>query len=196
MAADQLATPADLASWLQQTLNSATATLLVECATAVVQAVAGQRIVQVTETITLDLDELDDGVYLALPERPVTAVGTVLIGATTVTDFTPQLQRSRLWRPRGWRSYLLGYYNQPTSVTITYTHGYPAGHQKLQLARGAVLGLCSGAYANPAGATQERIDDYSVTYEAMAAQMNASPFLRDALRRQYGRPAGSIALTA
>jgi hypothetical protein len=194
--ADQLATPEDLASLLQQDLDAATADLLIECATSVVQALVGQRLIQVVnDTITLDLDELDDGVHLVLPERPVTAVGTVLIGAQVVTDFTPQMQRARLWRARGWRSYLLGYFNQPTGVTVTYTHGWPAGHQKLQLARQATLSLCSGAYANPAGATQERIDDYSVTYAAMSAQMAASEFLTSALRRQYGRPVGSVTLT-
>jgi hypothetical protein len=92
--ADQLATPSDLASALQQDVDTATATLLIECATAVIQAVTGQRIVQVVnDTQVLDLDEYDGGNYLILPERPVTAVGTVLIGSTAVTDFSTQLSR-------------------------------------------------------------------------------------------------------
>jgi hypothetical protein len=193
--ADQLATPADLASLLQQDLDASTANLVIECATAVVQAVTGQRIVQVTnDTITLDLDGYDGGVYLALPERPVTAVGAVLIEATAVTDFSTQLRRGRLWRANGWRSTLVAYFDQPSTVAVTYTHGYAAGHQRLQLARASVLSLAKGAYTNPSGAVREAIDDYSVAYEAMAAQMDASPFLVAALKKQYGRPPGSVPL--
>lgn len=197
MAADQLAAPTDLASALQQDLDASTANLLIECATAVVQAVAGQRILQVVnDTVTLDLDEYDGGLHLSLPERPVTAVGAVLIGATTVTDFTSQLRSGRLWRAGGWRSTLVAYAGQPSTVTVTYTHGYPPGHQRLQLARSAVLSLARGAYARPDGATQVRIDDFSAMYEAMSAQMEASEALQRQLRRQYGRPAGSVPLVA
>lgn len=196
--ADQLATPEDLAALLQQDVDTSTATLLTETATAVVQAVCGQRIVQVVADVqTLDLDEYDGGLWLNLPERPVTAVTAVLIGATplvTPTDYTVQLSRGRLWRSSGWRSTLLAYYQQPSTVTVTYTHGWPAGHQKLQLGRSAVLALCRGVYSNPSGAIRMSIDDYSEAYEAMAAQMECSEFLTAALRRQYGRPVGSIPL--
>jgi hypothetical protein len=193
--ADQLATAPDLASALQQDVDTATATLLIECATAVIQAVTGQRIVQVVNDLqVLDLDEYDGGNYLVLPERPVTAVGTVLIGSTAVTDFSTQLSRARLWRAYGWRSVLINYYGQPSTATVTYTHGYPAGSQKLQLARKAVLSLARGAYANPGSASREQIDDYAVQYEVMQAEMDASPFLVGALKRQYSRPVGSAVL--
>lgn len=193
--ADQLATPSDLASLLQSDLDASTANLVIEAATAVVQAVCGQRIIQVAnETVVLDLDGYDGGLYLNLPERPVTAVGAVLIGSTAVTDFSTQLSRGRLWRSYGWRSTLVAYFDQPSTVSVTYTHGYAAGHQKLQLARHAVLGLAKGPYANPSGASREAIDDYQVAYEQMAAQMEASPFLVAALKRQYGRLPGSVPL--
>jgi hypothetical protein len=193
--ADQLATPADLASALQSDLDASTATLLIECATAVVQAIAGQRIVQVTETVTLDLDGYDGGVYLPLPERPVTAVTSASVGATAVTDYSVQLSKGRLWRALGWRSTLLAYPDQPSTVTVAYTHGYAAGSQKLQLARSAVLSLAMGAYSNPSGATREQIDDYSVAFDVMSSRMEAAPFLRDRLRQQYGLPPGSVRLT-
>jgi hypothetical protein len=198
--ADQLATAADLAAVLQlpvEELNAATAALLLESATAVVQAAAGgQRIVQVVnDEVVLDLDEHDTSRYLDLPQRPVTAVSSVQMGDTTVTDWVAQLRRGRLWRSNGWRSAtLLQHDGAPSTVTVVYTHGYPPGDQRLQLARGAVLGLAAGAYAAPAGAKQERIDDYSVTYDAMASQLGASPALEARLRQQYGRPPGSVAL--
>lgn len=195
--ADQLATPGDLAALLERDdLDLYKATMLVECGTAVVQAIAGQRIVEVEDDeVTLDLDGYDGGLYLDLPESPVTAVSTVTIGATVVTDYTTQLRRSRLWRADGWRSTLLAYPgSQPSTVTATYTHGYPAGHQRLQLARNAVLSLVSTVYGNPTGATREQIDDYAVAYEAISARMEAAPYLRQGLRRYYGRSAGLITI--
>lgn len=195
--ADQLATPSDLAARLQSDLDLSTATLLIEAATAVVQAVTGQRIVQVVDDeVTLDIDNLDRGAYLELPERPVTAVSEVLIGATAVTDYSTALRRARLWRADGWHSTLTAYVTQPSTVTVTYTHGYPTGHQRLQLARAVVLGLAAAVYTSPAGATQVRIDDYTESFEAMSARMEASPFIAKALRRQYGRPPGSAVLVS
>lgn len=195
--ADQLVTPSELASFLQKDLDTATATLAVEIATGLVQGAAEQRIIQVVDdTVTLDLDHYDCGLYLDLPERPVTAVGAVLVGASAVTDFTAQLSRGRLYRSYGWRSATSPTGSAPSTVTVTYTHGYPAGHQKLQAARGAVLALASVAYENPTGTTSEQIDDYAVRYEAAAARLEAAPALKAALRRLYGRTAKSVQLVA
>lgn len=195
--ADQLADPADLASILQvATVDAYTATMLVEIGTAVVQAETGQRIVQVVDDVMeLDLDEYDEGPWLVLPERPVTAVSAVLIGATAVTDYTVQKRRSRLWRAMGWRSTLVFYPDQPSTVTVTHTHGYPAGHQKLQLGRGVVLSMIAGIYDNPGGASSVKIDDYAATYAAMERQLAASPNLVALLHRQYGSRTGSVRLT-
>lgn len=193
--ADMLASPSDLASLLQQDVDTATATLLLEAATAVVQATAGQRLVQVLgDVVALDLDEYDGGHYLDLPERPVAAVTTVLIAATAVTDYSTQLRRNRLWRADGWRSTLIAYPSQPSLVTVTYDHGYAAGDQRLQLARGATLSLASAVYGNPGGVTREQIDDYAVAYEAASARMEASTSLAALLRKQYGRVGGSVRL--
>jgi hypothetical protein len=191
--ADKFAEPEDLASLLQQDLDASTANLVLEMATAIIQAEVGQRIVQVVDDeIELDLDGYDAGPYLYLPERPVTAVDSVLIGATAVTDYSAQLSRGSLWRADGWRSTLVGYFDQPSTVTVTNTHGYPVGHQKLQLARSMCLSLAKGFYANPSGAVREAIDDYQVAYEAMASQV--TEFMSKALRKQYGRPPGSVPL--
>lgn len=196
--ADQLATPTDLAVLLQSRLALATATLLVEIGTAVVQNAAGQRIVQVVDDVqVLDVDEHDGGTWLYLPERPVTAISAVSIGATALaagTDYTAQLSRGRIWRATGWRSTLIAYYDQPSTVTVTNTHGHPSGHWKLQFARSAVLGLIRSAYPNPGGASRITIDDYTEAYDRISAQMEASPNLRAALQRQYGRPVGSAKL--
>lgn len=194
---DMLASPSDLASLLQQDVDTATATLLIEAATGIVQTIAGQRIVEVVgDVVVLDLEACDNSLWLDLPQRPVTAVTTVLVGATPVagTDYTVQLSRGRLWRRTGWRLATTGSWLAPSTVTVTYTHGYPAGDQRLQAARQAVLSLAASAYVNPSGATREQIDDYQVAYEAMSARMDAAPALQALIRRRYGRPGGSVQL--
>jgi hypothetical protein len=196
--ADQLASPADLGTLLGLggDLDVAKATLLVEIATAIVQAATGrpaQRLVAVSsETITLTGTV---GSWLDLPQRPVTAVEAVeldgvavILGAAGSGGSTYRLRGDRLWRGDGWQTYV----GEPSEVEITYSHGYAADDQRLQLARSAVLGLIRGAYDNAEGRTSVRIDDFAAAYDVMSARMEASPHLRRALARQYGNPAGWI----
>lgn len=193
--ADQLCTPADLASAIQQDLDASTATLWVEVGTAVVQEAAGQRIVQVVGD-TFELTGTTDS-WLDLPQIPVTAVTSVTLDGGVLSAGSPggsreayRLKGNRLWRGCGWQTYC----GEPSDVIVVCTHGYAAGAQELQLARGAVIGLAQAAYSNPAGGAvaREQIDDYAVAYEAMAAALEASPYLKAALRRQYGRRAGLV----
>jgi hypothetical protein len=191
-----LATPEDLAALLQDDeLDRSTAELLLQCATSHVQSAAGQRILEVeNDEITLYLDSFDSDTWLSLPERPVTAVSAVSIGATPVADWSAQLNRSRLYRAYGWRSTLIAYPDAPSTVTVTYTHGYPDGHQKLQLARSATLALAAQGASNPTGALREQIDDYSVQYADAYARMQPSAEMVLALRNLYGRATKSVRL--
>lgn len=192
--ADQLCTSSDLAAYLQQDLDASTATLLIECATAVVQAAAGgQRIVQVVDDVASLTGTTDS--WLDLPQIPVTAVSTVTLDGSTVAAGAPgsgaanyRLRGNRLWRGCGWQTYC----GEPSDVLVTNTHGYATGAQELQLARQAVLSLSGGSYSNPSGASREQIDDYAIQYDAMAARMESSPRLAAALRKQYGRRAGLV----
>src|SRR5688500_5174037 len=80
--ADMLATVAELASWREQDLDTASATLALEVATGWIQNATGQRLVAVTnDTVTLRGDRSS----VWLPERPVTAVGAVTTTAYGVT---------------------------------------------------------------------------------------------------------------
>jgi hypothetical protein len=112
-----------------------------------------------------------------------------------VTDVSPELSKGRLWRSLGWRS-AVGYDGSPSTATVTYTHGWPEGHQRLQLARSVALSLAAAAYTNPTGAVREQIDDYAVAYEKASATLAGMPTLVAELRRQYGRPARSVRLLA
>lgn len=192
--ADQLCTPEDLASALQQDLDASTANLWVDVATAVVQeAAGGQRILQVIADAA-NLTGTTDS-WLDLPQTPVTAVASVTLDGVALTAGTPgsatttyRLRGNRLFRYDGWQTYI----GEPSNVVVVNTHGYAAGSQGLQLARGAVIGLAKVAYVNVSGASREQIDDYSVAYDAVNAAMEASPNLKAALRRQYGRRAGLV----
>lgn len=209
--ADQLATPSDLASLLQSDVDTSTATLLIEMATAIVQqACGGQRIVEVVGDIAT-LGGYSDS-WLDLPQIPVTAVTTVVLDGTTLTAGTDyKLVGNRIWRRYGWQANLgypwdwqyvrswpsamipAGYpVQEPSAVVVTNTHGYATGSQDLQLARSAVLSLAKAGYSNPSGATSESIDDYSASFDAMASRMEAAPYLKAALAKKYGRRAGLI----
>lgn len=187
--ADQLATPEDLAALLQQDLDRATAELLIECATAVVQEACGQRIVRAQSTVQLDGDRSQ---WLVLPQLPVISVDAVSLDGAALTDW--QLRGHQVHRPLGW----FGLDSPLSTVEVTYTHGYAADDQALQLARTVVLSLAATVYSNPAAARSERIGDYAISFaaahEQAAAQMAATPFLRTALLRQYGRSAALITL--
>lgn len=204
MAADLLATSQNLADALQVplgSLNAATATLVLSCATAVVQAAAGgQRIVEVVSTAAPIMGTSDS--WLDLPQVPVTAVGAVTMdGVVLVLGTDYKVFGNRLWGRRGWQSNLGWPWSsqpgvnfntwvgpEPSAVTVTYTHGYAPGAQELELARAATLTLAKAAYVNPGGVVSEAIDDYRVAFTAATGQaMDASPYLAAAIRKQYGR---------
>jgi hypothetical protein len=195
--ADQLAAPADVGILLgidPADLDVPRATLVGEGATAVVQAAAGrQRILAVAGDTAELLGDSDS--WLQLPQWPVTAVATVALdgaalatGAAGSGGATYRRHGSRLWRGCGWQTHR----GEPSTVIVVYDHGYPPLDQRLQLARSAVLGLVRGVYPNAEALTQVRLGDYAATFEAMTARMDASPFLADALRGQYGHRAGLV----
>jgi hypothetical protein len=192
--ADQLASPADLASLVEQDVDTATATLIVEVCTAVVQTAAdGQRIIQVVG----DVDSVIGGreQWLRLPQFPVTAVSSVTLDGTALTAGVPgsgsatyRLVGNRLWRGCGWQTYC----GEPSTVGFTYTHGYATGRQELQLGRGAVLSIGRVLLTNPSGAASEKIDDYAVTYAAAESALDGSPALKAAIQKQYGPKARMV----
>lgn len=186
--ADQLCEPEDLASLLEKDLDAYKATMLIECATAVVQNAAGdQRIVQVEDDPFTIMGTTDS--WLWLPQVPVTEVSEVEIDGEALTvDEDYKVFGNRLWRKCGWAAC----WSEPSTITGVTTHGYPAGSQHLQLARSAVLSLVRAVYDNPTGATREAIDDYSIAFEAMTSALEASPYLTKALAKKYGT--GRVAL--
>lgn len=196
--ADMLATTADLTALLGETVDETSATLALELATGAVQAAAGQRLVEVTDD-TIDLMGTT-GSWLDLPQRPVTAVTSVTLAGTAVTDFTRY--GGRLYRTDGWAeqtdctswAWPGLRYQEPTPVQVVYSHGYPVGDPGLGLARQATLMLASSLYSNPTGATSLAIDDYREGYGGNAGESGLTSSVRTALRRTYGQRGGLVRL--
>lgn len=188
--ADRLTTPEKLASLLERDdLDAYKAGLLVDIGTAVVQrAAGGQRIVAVAAD-TFEVMGTNDP-WLDLPQIPVTNVASVLIDGIAPTRW--KRIGNRLWSRCGWNSWNGHWCDEPSNVTGVYDHGYADETQDLVLGDGAVLSLVKGAFDTPGGLTMEKIDDYQATFDALAAQMAASPYLENALRQQYGRKAGLV----
>lgn len=182
---DVLASPEELATLPGMAdLDPATATTLLEQATAVVQGVTRQRIVAVAgETLDV-LGTVESSLWL--PQGPVTAVTSVELDGEPVTDY--KRFGVRLWRSCGWARCAW----EPSTVTVVYDHGYAPDGQGIQLAKSAALMLAAGAATTSPGVTSESIDDYQVVYEKMAGRMEASPFLSTALCKAYGRRVGLV----
>jgi hypothetical protein len=209
--ADQLCTVADISSVLERTdIDTTKATILIETATAVIQAVCGrQRIIQVLGDV-LAIQGLGES-WLTLPQLPVTTVTSVVLDGVTLTTAANDYKviGSRLFRQKGWQTNfgwpvdwpfpVWGISGQPFNwqnllpdasvVVVTYDHGYAPGAQQLQLGRAACISMITSAYGNPQSLRSESIDDYSATYNTLAGTLELSKFMVAALRKQYGRPA-------
>jgi len=192
--ADMLATASDLASLVQADVDTASATLAIEIGTAVVQAAAdGQRILQVVGDTATAVGTTER--FLRPPQWPVTAVSAVTLDGVALTagsagsgGSTYRLVGDRLYRGCGWQTYC----GEPSEVVFTYTHGYAAGDQRLQLGRGAALSLGRGLFVNASGVIREQIDDYAVAYAEAQAALDASPALKAAIRKTYGPKARMV----
>lgn len=182
--ADMLCSTDDLASLLGlgDTIDTDRATLLIECGTAVVQAAAGYRLVRVVDGECERTGTAS--AWLALPEHPVVSVASVELDGEALTAGTDyRLFGSTLRRTCGW----LADDGDLSRVSVVYTHGYDTSDQRLQFARGAVLGLIRDVYGNPEGLRVEKLDDWSATYAELSRHMDGTPALRKALRRFYRR---------
>lgn len=205
--AAELVTAAELSAWVGTTIPTPQADLFIAAATALVQAETGQTLTQVlNDTVVLDGTASE---WLALPQRPVTAVHSVTMqdaNLAPVTLDTSQysVRGNRLWRPWGWQFSavflppvrMLGYqymtYPPPSQVTVVCDHGHPAGAAGLELARMAVFTLGASVFANPTGSRSVTVDDYTESYADAYAGMQLPSGTKAALRRFYGHSAGSV----
>lgn len=172
-------TPAELASALQMDVDTATATLAIAKAESLVRSYTGQTISAVASH-TVSLDGVTD-VWLALPQRPVTAVTLVKVDGVTVTDWT--LRRNRLYRAAGWCVSSAGL---PTQVDVTYAHGFAVVPEDV---RTVTLEVAARAYSNPKGFTSETAGPFAYSRDTASAALLMDERL---VLRRYRRPAPAI----
>jgi hypothetical protein len=158
------ATPADLASYLKQDVDTSTATLLLQIASELFAQAAHTRFEATTVTYQT---QGSDGNVLVLPFQPIISVAAVRIAGVAVTDYTRIGQI--MYRVTRWG----GYIYPPPLVEVDLTHGYASPGDDV---KGAVLETAATAYQSPDPSTvSESIDDYSVRTAANIGGMMLTP---------------------
>lgn len=173
-----------------------------------VRDAAGCAITSTTSTIQLPAS---DDAYLDLPAGPVTAVSSVAIGtdAPLVVDVDYVVMADTLVRiggGPGWLSPNTIPPFRPVMVNIVYTHGLavcPADIVDLVCSIFAVAAaqITDETYGVQSLVQQERLADYSITYEhgagVQSSQRSPSPVTvpegtRNWLRSRFGNSVGVI----
>jgi len=163
------ATEAELASFLKQDIDTSTATLALQTASALFSTRAQTWFAPTSTTWSTP------GMgarQLFLPFRPIISIDAVriitLAGTTVVTDW--KLIRGVLYRLAGFG--VPGVF-PPDEVQIDLTHGYAAPGDDV---KGAVLETAGAAYMSPdITVAQETIDDYTIKAALNAGGMSLSP---------------------
>lgn len=151
------ATPTELASYLQQDVDTSTATLVLTIASGQFSLAADTQFQSTAATYTAFGTWYTN---IVLPFRPIIAVQAVRISGVTVTGYT--LVRNVLYRAAGFGLGTQYYAAPPDSVQVDLTHGYTAVPDDV---KAAVLDMAAQAYTVPVAALiQESIDDYAVRY--------------------------------
>jgi hypothetical protein len=145
----------ELASYLQQDLDTSTATLALTTASAEFAREAGTAFTATTVTWTV---QGGPGTDIEIPYKPVTAVSQVRLNGVVITGWT--LRHNALWRRAGFGTW---YAFPPDELAVDLTYGYTTVPDDVKL---AVLEIAAGLYEHPSSAVSETIDDYSVKYDA------------------------------
>jgi hypothetical protein len=159
------ATPADLASYLKQDVDTSTATLLLQIASELFAQAAHTRFEATTVTYQT---QGSDGNVLVLPFQPIISVAAVRIAGVAVTDYTrigQIMYRATRWG--GWPAF------PPQLVEVDLTHGYVSPGDDV---KGAVLETAATAYMSPdPSSVREQIDDYLIQTSPNVGGMMLTP---------------------
>lgn len=187
---DNLATRLGLTFTTDQ-INRAAA--LLDDASAAVRNYTRQQITMSTDTVTLESTQEQ---WLYLPERPVLSVSSIVIGSAELATAYWTLQNDALYRFYGWSGRFYGStatWNQPDTITVTYTHGY--AEIPSDIVR-VVCKLAEASWLNPQGYRSATVGGVSVT---LARETLGVGSLDDDDKRAldfYRRPRRSVQLAA
>lgn len=163
------ATAAELASYLQQDVDTSSATLALQTASQLFSTRANTMFASTTVTYQVEGRGLRQ---LWLPFRPITAVAAVRVindaGTTAITDY--RRIKNVLYRLGGFGTPCA---YPPDLVEVDLTHGYAACPDDV---KGAVLETAGTAFSNPENSVKsESIDDYSISYATNSSGLMLSP---------------------
>jgi hypothetical protein len=148
------ATPTELAGYLQQDLDTYSATQALTLASGDF-AVAADTAFSATTVTWATVG--GSGTEIKIPYRPVTAVSEVRLNGSVITGWT--LRHNKLWRSAGfgtWHAF------PPDLVEIDLTYGLTTVPDDAKL---AVLEIAGSIYQRPdILVSSEAVDDYRVTY--------------------------------
>jgi hypothetical protein len=154
----QYATAAELASYLEQDVDTSSANQALTIASDVFCDEAGTRFESNNATFTV---QAQGRWYVVLPLGPVISVTSVTVNGVAVTDYT--VIGDRLFRRGGFGVW--GVF-PPDRLDVTYTYGYTAVPDRV---KGAVLEIAKSIYVNPSAAASEQIDDYRIQFGSKPA---------------------------
>ncbi|MDX3056672.1 hypothetical protein PV394_16210 [Streptomyces sp. NE06-03E] len=180
MSLPPLATPAQLAEWMQIPEDSlpASASTVLETASAIIRREARQNFARTTSTYTLYPLPINGrwGYAADIPTRPVVSVDDVTVDGVPVAY---GLRRDRLFVGTC----------APLSVTVTYGYGGVPGD-----VLAVALTAAQRVLSNPGDLRQETVGSMSMTYAAETIGVSLSPADKDLLA-DYRRRALMVRLT-
>ncbi len=152
----------ELDSYLKVTADATAAELVRQIAQGLVRTYLRQNVTRATHAASLPIVAGPDGYWrVPLPERPVTAVSSVVVSGDTYvlgTDYT--WDGVSPWLRLADRTFSTDPFRDVPRATVTYTAGYLVAPAAI---RGVALSVAGRAYLNPGGLRTESIDDYSYT---------------------------------
>ena len=162
-------TASELASYLKQDVDTATATLNIQTLSAMFSTRAATAFTPTS--ITWEIEGLGYA-QLIIPYKPIISVSAIRINGVAITDYTRV--RSKLYRLAGFGT--PGQF-PPDVVEVDLTHGYATPPDDV---RGAVLESAGAAYSSPDITVQsESIDDYSVSSASGSGGVSLSKSAQD-----------------
>jgi hypothetical protein len=175
-----LATPSDLASYLQQDVDTSTATLVLAISSTLFETAAATKFSATSATYTV---EGRGQPVINIPNSPLIAIVQVRIAGAIIasTEYTQVL--NNLYRTIGWGRVLgptlatapyMAF--PPELVEVDHTYGYASVPDDV---KGVVLETAGAAYMNPdITMVRERIDDYDIERSRTDGGIQLSPSAR------------------
>lgn len=179
-------TAAELAMQLQDSdIDVPTANMLAVLASDVVRDDLQQQVDVAMETITI---YGDGGELIVLPERPVTAVTSVLLDGQPIPAFrwhTNGALRRVIYPGSQFAGQQIMVWPFGVPVQITYSHGYETVPNTI---KAVAMQLAAAAYADPELVAAKKVDDVLVKFEkSSGAGELPAMMLNNDQRRQMDR---------